>query len=122
MKRAWKTLRAALEAFDAEDETREPRYDPAHLGAAIVLALIAIGVLYWILWTLLVYEGGLFSKLAPTARVLLGASPSSLGYKGPWDRGPWEGWLGNLGALAAAAAVLKTLHRLYGRAAGRAGR
>ena len=56
-------LERLLKLFD-EDEPGEPYYDPVHLGAAAVGTLAAIGALYWLLWTLLVYEGGLFSKLA----------------------------------------------------------
>jgi hypothetical protein len=114
-------LRRAAGAFEAEDDPLEPRYDPAHLGAALVLALTAIGALYWILWTLLVFEGGLVSKLGPALQVLLRLKTAAeFGYRGPWDRGVFEGWAGNLGALLLAAIVISALHRLYWDAARRA--
>jgi cytosine/adenosine deaminase-related metal-dependent hydrolase len=57
MKKALKRLSALAEAFDAEDDPRESHFDPVHLGAVLVVSLVAIGALYWLLWTLLVYEG-----------------------------------------------------------------
>lgn len=107
-------LARAAEAFEAEDSVDEPAYDPVHLGGALVLTLTAVGALYWILWTLLVYEGGLFAKVGPALQVLLRAkTPADFGYRGPWDRGVFEGWLGNLGALAVLGAVIAALHALY---------
>ena len=107
-------LRRAAEAFDAEDDPREPAYDPVHLGGVLVLTLVAVGVLYWTLWTLLVFEGGLFAKLGPALQVLLRLkTPADFGYRGPWDRGVFEGWLGNLGGLVAASLIVGALHGLY---------
>lgn len=115
------TLKRALEAFEADDDPNEPRYDPVQLGAALVLALVAIGALYWLLWTLLVFGGGLFSKIGPAFQVLFRMKAAAeFGYRGPWDRGVFEGWGGNLGALIVAAVVVALLHRLYFDAARRA--
>lgn len=107
-------LRRAAEAFDAEDSPDEPRYDPVHLGAALILSLTAIGALYWLLWTLLVYEGGLLAKLGPAVQVALRLkTAAAFGYRGPWDRGVFEGWAGNVGALALTSLTLAAVHRLY---------
>ena len=107
-------LRDLFEAFDAEDDPGVPAYDPVHLGAALILTLATVGALYWLLWTLLVFEGGLFGKIVPGVQVLFGLKTSAdFGYRGPWDRGVFEGWLGNLGALAVSAVIVKALHRLY---------
>jgi hypothetical protein len=114
MKKIW-------EAFDAQDDPREPSYDPAHLGAALILTLLAVGALYWALWAVLVYEGGLAAKLGPATQVLLRQKTAAdFGYRGPWDRGVFEGWLGNLGGLAVCVAAVTAAHRAYHAAAARA--
>jgi hypothetical protein len=92
----------------------EPRYDPVHLAQVLVGFLASIGALYWLLWTLLVYQGGLYRKIGGLARLAMGrATLKSLGYEGPWAMGAFEGWLGNVGALAVSISVLVFLHRLY---------
>lgn len=107
-------MKRLLDLFDADDDPNEPAYDPVHLGAMLILTLITVGALYWILWTLLVYEGGLFSKIVPVLQLLLRSkTPAELGYRGPWDRGVFEGWAGNLGALLIAVVVVVSLHKLY---------
>ena len=108
------TARSVVDWLFSDEEDDEPGYDPVHVAAAIVATLTAFGALYWLLWTLLVYEGGLFAKLAPAARVLFtSASLKDVGYEGPWDRGPFEGWAGNLGALLIGAVLAAALARIY---------
>ena len=116
-----KALKKVLELFEEEDDPAEPLYDPVHLGAAIVATLAAMGCLYWLLWTLLVYEGGLFLKLGAALQVLFTSKTlRDLGYEGsPYAMGAFEGWLGNLAALALCAVVVTALHRLYWEAARR---
>ena len=110
-------LSRALEAFEADDDPSVPSFDPFHLGAALLLTLTAVGALYWMLWTLLVYEGGLPSKILPAAQVALGLkTPADFGWQGPWNRGVFEGWAGNLGALAACLISVTALFRLYAEA------
>lgn len=95
-------LRGAWEGWldlFAEEDPAAPRYDPVQLGAVLVGCQAALGALYWLLWTLLVYEGGLASKL----RAL------SAGAKGPEA---FEGWLANLAALLLLAAAFAALRRL----------
>ena len=46
-----------LELFD-EEGPDEPRYDPIHLATVLVACQAAVGVLFWLLWTAMVYEGG----------------------------------------------------------------
>lgn len=84
----------------------EPAYDPVHLGAVSVACLVVIGLLYWLLWTLLVYEGGIFLKIIAL-------------FSSSRPEGAFEGWMGNLCALFIAAAVVAALHRLYREAAKR---
>lgn len=104
----------ALALFD-EDDPQEPFYDPVHLGAAAVGTLAAVGALYWLFWTLLVYEGGLFLKLG----LLLDLASGKL--KGPFSpmNDPFEGWLANVVALGVLSLLLGALHRLYRHAARR---
>jgi hypothetical protein len=96
--KAWKAYAALFE----DDDPAEPRYDPVHLAGVLIGVQVAAGALFWLLWTLLVYEGG------------IGASIPSLlrGDKG-WDahRGLW----GHLCAFAILVAALSALHRSYFR-------
>lgn len=112
--------RAWVVGLFEEDDPSEPGYDPIHLGAAVVITLAALGCLYWLLWTLLVYEGGLFLKLGAAAKLLFTKTTlADLGYEGPYAQGAFEGWFGNLAALFFAAALVAALRRLYREAAAR---
>jgi hypothetical protein len=82
-----KLWEGALDLFRDENGDQEPCFDPVHLGAVCIACLAVIGLLYWLLWTLLVYEGGLFA----------------IG----------EGWLGNLAALVFSGLALWALLQLY---------
>ena len=86
-------------ALFAEDEPEAPRYDPVHLGAAFLSVQIAAAGLFWLLWTLLVYEGGLPAKLAAL----------SSGARGPEA---YEGWRANAAALIIGAGLVAALRRL----------
>lgn len=77
----------ALDLFTGEDGDGEPAFDPVHLGAVCIVCLAVVGLLYWLLWTLLVYEGGLFSR--------------------------GDGWFGNLAALGICVIALWALLHLY---------
>ncbi|MEK7390174.1 MAG: hypothetical protein AAB036_10810 [Elusimicrobiota bacterium] len=72
-----------VEFFD-EEPADEPRFDPVHLATVLVAGMAAVGVLFWLLWGVLVYEGGLGSK---------------------------EGWQVNVGALVALIAIIEALRR-----------
>ncbi|MBI4425223.1 MAG: hypothetical protein HY554_15940 [Elusimicrobia bacterium] len=116
---------AALRARDwllalfEDDPPSEPGYDPVHLGTAIVATLAALGCLYWLLWTLLVYEGGIFLKVQALGRLAGGATLRELGYEGSYALGAFEGWFGNLAALAFTIGIALALRRLYREAASR---
>lgn len=124
MKTTLRKVRRALEWLDADDDPNEPSYDPTHLCAVLVVSLTAIGALYWLLWTLLVYEGGLFGKIVPALSVLVGRRTlADYGYRGaPYAMGVFEGWAGNVGALIVAAIVMAALYRAYWDAARRSKR
>jgi hypothetical protein len=82
-----KALEAAWRAWAGlfeEEKPDEPRYDPVHLATVLVACLAAVGALYWLLWTFMVYEGGYMTG---------------------------EGRVGNALALAGLGAVVEALRR-----------
>jgi hypothetical protein len=102
-----------------EDDPTEPHYDPVHLGGAVVITLTAIGCLYWLLWTLLVYEGGIFLKVYALGRLAFtSATLKDLGYEGyPYAMGDLKGILGNFGSLIISVILVIALRRLFLQAA-----
>ncbi|MDD5305078.1 MAG: hypothetical protein PHS14_18420 [Elusimicrobia bacterium] len=70
--------------FFEEEGPDVPRYDPIHLAVVLVACQAAVGVLFWLLWTAMVYEGGF---------------------------GAGEGKFGNFIALALIAAIVEALRR-----------
>ncbi|OGS09543.1 MAG: hypothetical protein A3J70_01625 [Elusimicrobia bacterium RIFCSPHIGHO2_02_FULL_61_10] len=121
MSKAWNKVKKTAKSIDSflkrlEDENPdEPFYDPVHLGAVLIVNLVVVGALYWLLWTLLVYEGGIFVKISAGFSVLLTSkTPADYGYRGsPYAMGAFEGWMGNVMALALTLLVIAALHRLY---------
>lgn len=92
--RAWK---AFTELFE-DDGASEPHYDPVHLAGVLIGVQVVAGALFWLLWTLLVFEGG------------IGASLKGLVRPGPdATRGLW----GHLCAFAILVSGLTALHRAY---------
>ena len=59
MKAIWKRWVAL---YEDKDDPAEPHYDPVHLAVVLVACQVVIGVLYWLLWTLLVYQPELHRK------------------------------------------------------------
>lgn len=90
-----------LDLFTGDDDPAEPQYDPAHIGAMIIIVLTALSVLFWLLWALLVCGGGIQAKVVPFLRVLFtGATAHDFGYAGyPYQMGVFEGWIVNAAAL-----------------------
>ena len=80
--------------FSDDDDPEEPFFDPVHLGAVCMVCLVSIGALYWLLWTLLVYEGGLLPKLRAALAVLFTSRTlKDFGYeRAPYAMGAFEGW------------------------------
>ena len=96
-----KLFRRVWDLFlDIFSEEGEDEYDPVHIGGMIIFVMFFIAVFYWDLWALLVYQGGLFSKILPFLKVLLtGRTLKDFGYEFFWDAGIFSGWLTNLIAL-----------------------
>ena len=112
------------DVFSDREDPQEPHYDPVHLGGAVIITLSAIGCLYWLLWTLLVYEEGIFLKLKALCQLLFTSKTlRDLGYEGyPYAMGAFEGWIGNLLALVFCVAVVAAMRRLYLQASRKQGR
>lgn len=112
-------LARVYDLFSDKEDPDEPHFDPVHLGGAVIITLAAIGCLYWLLWTLLVYEGGIFLKIYALGRLLLtSATLKDLGYEGyPYAMGDFEGIVGNFGALIVSIIVVVALRRLFLQAA-----
>ena len=112
-----KRARSWLKNLDAwlEGDPEEPEFDPVHLGGVLVVVMVAVGALYWLLWTLLVYEGGIFIKAGALAQVLFTSKTlADFGYEAsPYAMGIFEGWMGNLGALLLTLLALYAVCRLY---------
>ena len=104
-----KNLWAEIIAFFSDEENPdEPIYDPVHLAGMVVVVLFVIGGLFWLLWTLLVYGGGLFNKIGPAFSVLFTSKTlKDYGWVGyPFELGAFEGFVGNLCALFISAALI----------------
>lgn len=109
--------------FDENEDPSEPRYDPVHLATVLVACQVAIGALYWLLWTLLVYEGGLPRKIG--ALLFRASDPTNAAqslkdsgvFGGPGGTYALEGLGANLVALVLTFALVAALHRLDRRGA-----
>ncbi|HAM35590.1 MAG TPA: hypothetical protein DEB40_02155 [Elusimicrobia bacterium] len=121
LKRSLTGLWSGLIDLFGDDDPNEPFYDPVHLGAVAIVCMVIIGSLYWLLWTLLVYEGGLFPKLGAVWAILAhGKTPRDFGYEAaPYAMGVFAGWMANAAALLICLFALALLWRLY-RAASQA--
>jgi hypothetical protein len=93
---AWKGWVAL---FEDHDDPAAPHYDPVHLAVVAVACLVVVGALFWLLWTLLIYEGGLPFKI----QTLLTPKPA--------HRVTYEGWAANVAALIITAYVLLLLKK-----------
>lgn len=71
-----------------EEPPDAPRFDPVHLAVLFVAVQAVVGVLFWLLWTAMVYEGGF---------------------------GTGEGRVGNIAALLTLAAAVEALRRADSR-------
>ena len=99
--------------FEDADDPRAPHYDPVHIAVVLVAVQVVIGALYWLLWTLFVYEGGLPAKVGPFLAVVIRArSLRDYGWLGtPDHQGLFEGWLANLVALLLSGLVVALLFK-----------
>jgi cbb3-type cytochrome oxidase subunit 3 len=112
LKRIWEEL---LYFFSDREDPDEPVYDPVHFAAMIVIVIFSIGVLFWLLWTLLVFEGGIFPKILPAVQVLFTKKTLTdfgwLGY--PYELGVFEGFIANTIALVLTIALVVGIWWLF---------
>ena len=97
-----KQVLAWLKIFLSDNEdVNEPHYDPVHLGAMVVSTIFSIAALFWLLWSLLVFGGGIQAKLMPGFQLAMrNKVPSDFGYVGyPYEMVMFEGWPTNVTAL-----------------------
>lgn len=124
-KRAGELWRRWEALFDDREDPDEPRYDPVHLATVLVACQVVAGALFWLLWTLLVYEGGLPRKVvALVTRVVDPAADTHMlrdagPFGGPGHTTVFEGLFANLAALALTIGLVAALQRLDRRHAQR---
>ncbi len=99
LKKIWDNF---LDFFSDAEDPNEPLYDPVHFGAMIIIVICVIGVLFWLLWTMLVFGGGIFKKIVPAIQVAFtNKTLRDFGWVGyPFELGVFEGFIGNVTALA----------------------
>lgn len=87
--------------FDDTENPEEPGYDPVHVGAMIVLTIFSLSILFWLLWALLVFGGGIQAKALPFLKLIFAhKTAADFGYVGyPYEMGVFEGWPTNVAAL-----------------------
>ena len=87
--------------FSDVEDPNEPKYDPVHVGAMIVIVLFANTLLFWLLWALLVFGGGLQAKIVPAISIIFTKKTAlDFGYVGyPYEMGVFEGWITNVVAF-----------------------
>jgi hypothetical protein len=90
-----------LDLFSDEEVQGEAGYDPVHVGIMIVSVLFGISILFWLLWSLMVFRGGIQAKALPFLQmVFTSKTAADFGYVGyPFEMGIFEGWITNAAAL-----------------------
>ncbi len=93
----------------------------AYLAGNVVLTLFFINIFFWLLWTLIVYKGGIFIKVIPWLGVVFTSKTlADFGYEGyPYEMGVFDGWPENVAALALTLIFIELCRRVYLRVAGR---
>jgi len=101
--------------FSDKEDPAEPRYDPVHVGAMIVFVLLANSVLFWLLWALLVFGGGLQAKIVPLLLLIFTKKTAAdFGYVGyPFEMGVFEGWITNVIAFILLIAAIITGWKIF---------
>jgi hypothetical protein len=87
--------------------TDDSGYDPAHIGAMIVLVFFALTVLFWLLWTLLVFKGGILTKCWGLLQIVSG--------RGPVEAELWDGWVINIAALMLSGSAIYGIKWIFKR-------
>ncbi len=91
-----------LKKHFAEDQSADNNREFwVYLAGNVVLTLFFMNVFFWLLWTLLVYKGGIFVKIMPLiSAIFTDKSFKDFGYEGwPYELGIFDGMIENLVAL-----------------------
>lgn len=110
-----------LERFFSDvDDPNEAGYEPIHVAGMIVLVLFGITILFWLLWALLVFGGGIFAKVMPFLQIVFTSKTAAdFGYIGyPYEMGVFSGWPTNLVALIFAVALIIVIWFIFKYSAG----
>lgn len=112
LKKFWQEI---SDFFSDDENPDEPIYDPVHFAGMIVSVIFFIGVLFWLLWTLLVFGGGIFQKILPAMQVLFTSKTlKDFGWVGyPFELGVFEGFIGNIAALVFTIALIVGIWWLF---------
>jgi len=105
LKKLWEEI---IAFFSDEEDPDEPFFDPVHLAGLVVSVVFTMGVIFWLVWTLLVFEGGFFAKVLPTIQVIFtDKTLQDFGWVGyPYELGIFEGVFANSIALILTIAVV----------------
>ena len=103
--------------FSDEEDPSEPHYDAVHLGGMVVVVLFAATLLFWLLWSLLVFGGGIQAKIVPFFQILLTKKTAGdFGYIGyPYELGIFDGWPTNVVALSFLILILYGIWHIFER-------
>ena len=120
MKYLKKIIDYGAQLFSDEEDPELPAYDPVHIGAMLVLVFFSLSIVFWLLWSLLVFGGGIQKKVIPFLQVLLTSKTAAdFGYEGyPYAMGIFDGWITNLAALFFFIAVVAAGWYVYTKDAG----
>lgn len=89
-------------------------YDPEMFGAMVVLVIFTAGVIFWIFWVALVYQGGIFLKLKALFWLLGKKRFSELVPPGlPLSESVFGGWLANFLATLVILGMIVFLYYFY---------
>jgi hypothetical protein len=112
LRRGWT---AFLDILNSDKSPDDVVYDPVHVAGTVMVCLAGLGAIYWVLWSFLVFEGGVFPKAGALLNVLLTAKTfRDFGFEGHPDRlGAFEGWIVNVAGLLIFLGVGLAAQRLF---------
>lgn len=113
MKYFMKRINNFIESLFTENGN-EINYAPVHFASMIVLTLFGITIFFWLFWSLLVYEGGIFGKIIPFFKLIFtNKKLKDFGYIGWFEAGTFDGWLTNFSALVLLCVFLYFIHKAF---------
>ena len=97
MRKILKLIEGLFNEEKSKDETA-PVIDEFYLAATIIVDIIALTVLFWLLWSILVYGGGIFPKIKALLEIIFcGKSFKDFGWNFyPYDIGVFTGFITNI--------------------------